>query len=64
VIGARNLNTQFFQLDCSISLFGQTGLQRTDLNELAERGPRAHQQLLIDFLRTWFAQQTQALWID
>ena len=39
-------------------------LQRTDLIALAERGPGAHQQPLIDFLRGWFAQQTQAHWID
>ena len=39
-------------------------LGRTDLIDLAEQGPGAHQQPLIDFLRAWFAQKTQAQWID
>jgi len=39
-------------------------LQRTDLIELSERGPGPHQQPLIDFLRDYFARQSQAHWID
>jgi crotonobetainyl-CoA:carnitine CoA-transferase CaiB-like acyl-CoA transferase len=41
-----------------------TELNRMDLVELAERGPGAHQQPLIDCLRTVFSQQTRAHWID
>jgi crotonobetainyl-CoA:carnitine CoA-transferase CaiB-like acyl-CoA transferase len=39
-------------------------LQRTDLIELAERGPGPHQQPLTEFLRALFAQQPQAHWIE
>jgi crotonobetainyl-CoA:carnitine CoA-transferase CaiB-like acyl-CoA transferase len=39
-------------------------LQRTDLIELAERGPGPHQQPLTDFLRAHFVQQSQAHWIN
>jgi crotonobetainyl-CoA:carnitine CoA-transferase CaiB-like acyl-CoA transferase len=39
-------------------------LQRSDLVELAERGPGPHQQPLIEFLRALFAQQPQAHWIE
>jgi len=44
------------------SLLGE--LNRPDLIELAERGPGAHQQPVIEFLRTLFAQKSQADWID
>ena len=39
-------------------------LNRADLIELAERGPGAHQQPLIQYLRTFFAQKSQAEWIE
>jgi crotonobetainyl-CoA:carnitine CoA-transferase CaiB-like acyl-CoA transferase len=37
---------------------------RPDLVELCERGPGAHQKPLIELLRGWFAQKTQAQWME
>lgn len=38
-------------------------LGRPELIDVCERGPGAHQQPLIEFLRALFAQKTQAYWI-
>src|SRR5262249_26353322 len=39
-------------------------LRRPELIELCERGPGAHQQPLVQFLRSFFAQNTQAHWVE
>jgi len=44
------------------NLLGELG--RLDLVALAERGPGAHQQPLVEFLAAQFASRTQAEWID
>ncbi|MCP5328310.1 MAG: CaiB/BaiF CoA-transferase family protein [Steroidobacteraceae bacterium] len=39
-------------------------LGRPEFLPLCERGPGAHQQPMIDFLRSTFAQKTQAEWVE
>jgi crotonobetainyl-CoA:carnitine CoA-transferase CaiB-like acyl-CoA transferase len=44
------------------NLLGELG--RPEFVELCERGPGPHQQPLVDFLRSVFAQKTQAEWCE